>query len=211
MVPAMTDTLPRTTFSAAAIALALLLGASMARAGEAGMVAGISGAPTVTRAGAAQPLKRGDSIAVGDRISTDATARVKILLSDDSVLSIGSQTEVVIDELLLSGPSRTAKLRVLVGRFKLAIAAWFGGPTDYEIATPTAVAGVRGTVLWGDTTLDAICALSGTVEVKTVKGNANATLGAGQCVTKMAAGETQPLVPSADDLARYLKEVSLTP
>ncbi|HSP97376.1 MAG TPA: hypothetical protein VL049_09065 [Candidatus Dormibacteraeota bacterium] len=55
------------------------------------------------------------------------------------------------------------------------------------------VAGVRGTVLSGDTTLDAICALQGTVT----------------CVTKMAAGETKPLVPTRDELARYLKEVSL--
>ena len=206
----MTDTLPRRCSPFAAL-LAFLLAAPAALATDAGIVAGINGVPTVTRAGATQPIKRGDSVLVGDRITTDATARVKLLLNDDSVLSIGSQTEVVIDELLLTGESRTAKLRVLVGRFKLAIAAWFGAASNYEIETPTAVAGVRGTVLWGDTTLDAICALQGTVEVKTVKGNANATLNAGQCVTKMAAGETQPLSPSKEDLARYLKDVSLNP
>lgn len=188
-----------------------LLAALPAAAEEAGMVAGVSGAPTVTRAGTTQPLKRGDAIAVGDRISTDATARVKVLMRDDSVLSIGSGTEIVIDQLLLDG-TRTGRLRVLVGRFKLAIAAWFGGgASDYEIETPTAVAGVRGTVLWGDTSLDAICALQGTVAVRTVKGNATATVTAGECVTKMAAGETQPLVPTREQLAKYLSEVSLQP
>ena len=210
MVPAtMIDTPPRHAWRIAALVLALLLATTTAFAGEAGWVAGVNGAPTVTRAGATQPLQRGDSVAVGDRIATDAAAKVKILLGDDSVLSIGPQTEVVIDELLLGSENRTGRLRVLAGRFKLAIAAWFSGPSDYEIATPTAVAGVRGTVLWGDTTLDAICALQGTVAVRTVKGDATATLGAGQCVTKMAAGETKPLVPTREELARYLKEVSL--
>jgi len=184
--------------------------ASPMHAVEAGLVAGINGAPTVTRAGMTQPLKRGDAVDVGDRLTTDAHAKLKILLADDSVLNIGPQTEVVVDELLL-GDNRTGKLRVLAGRFKLAIAAWFGGSSDYQIDMPTAVAGVRGTVLWGDTTLDAICALQGTVEVRAVKGSANATLKAGECVTKMAAGETAPLTPSREDLLRYLKEVQLDP
>ena len=192
-----------------ALLLVLLL-APAVNASEAGLVAGINGAPTVTRAGATQPLKRGDAVEVGDRLTTDATAKIKILLADDSVLNIGPQTEVVVDELLL-GENRTGKLRVLAGRFKLAIAAWFGGSSDYQIDMPTAVAGVRGTVLWGDTTLDAICALQGTVEVRAVKGSASATLNAGQCVTKMAAGETAPLTPSREDLLRYLKEVQLDP
>ncbi len=193
-----------------AFALVLLLSAAPpALAAEAGLVAGVNGAPTVTRAGTTQALKRGDSIAIGDRLTTDAAAKIKILLADDSVLTIGPTTEVVIDELVLGNESRTGKLRVLAGRFKLAIAAWFAGPSDYQIETPTAVAGVRGTVLWGDTTLDAICALQGTVEVRAVKGGAKATLTVGQCVTKMAEGETAPLQPSHEELLRYLKEVSL--
>lgn len=193
----------------ACVLILLIAFTAAAFADEVGIVAGITGAPTVTRAGAAQPLERGDSIATGDRIGTDATSRVKILLRDDSVLSIGSQTEVVVDELLTSGGNRTGRLRVLAGRFKLAIGAWFGGTSDYEIATPTAVAGVRGTVLWGDTSLDAICALQGTVAVRTVKGAATATLTAGKCVTKMAAGKTDPLSPTPEELAKYLAEVSL--
>ena len=94
--------------------------ASPMHAVEAGLVAGINGASTVTRAGVTQPLKRGDAVDVGDRLTTDAKAKLKILLADDSVLNIGPQTEVVVDELLL-GDNRTGKLRVLAGRFKLAI------------------------------------------------------------------------------------------
>ena len=126
---------------------ALLLLALPCAAADTAVVAGVRGEPTVSRDGASTPLTRGDAVAVGDRITTDATSRVKVLLADDSVLSIGSGTEVVIDELLL-GSERRGRLRVLAGRFKLAIAAWLSGPSDYQIETPTAVAGVRGTAFF---------------------------------------------------------------
>jgi hypothetical protein len=190
------------------LAVLLLLFALPCAAADTAVVAGVRGAPTVVRDGATTPLQRGDAVATGDRIATDASSRVKLLLADDSVLSIGSGTEVVIDELLL-GSERRGRLRVLAGRFKLAIAAWLSGPSDYQIETPTAVAGVRGTVLWGDTALDAICALQGTVAVRVRQGSADATLGAGQCVTGMGDGKTTPLAPSREDLARYLAEVSV--
>lgn len=180
-----------------------------ASAGEAGWVAGINGAPTIVRGTQSQPLQRGDAVAIGDRIRTDGNAKVKLLLADDSVLAIGPQSDVVIDVLLIGGADRTARLRVLAGRFKLAIATWLGGRSDYEVATPTAVAGVRGTVLWGDTELDAICNLHGAVEVRTLRGEATTTLEAGHCVTGMGKGDTTPLVPSREDLQRYLAQVTL--
>jgi hypothetical protein len=186
----------------------LLLFALPAAAADVAWVAGIRGAPTATSGETVRPLRRGDAIAVGDRITTDAASRIKLLLADDSVLSIGSGTEVVIDELV-RGEQRRGRLRVLAGRFKLAVAAWFAGPSDYQVELPTAVAGVRGTVLWGDTQLDAVCALQGSVAVQTRRGSADAALSAGQCVTGMADGKTTPLTPSREQLARYLAAVSL--
>jgi hypothetical protein len=192
-----------------AIALATLTCAGPASGIDAGTVVRVNGHPTCVRAGVVRPLKRGDAVAIGDRITTDAESKIKLLLADDSVLAIGAGSTVTLDDLTLGANGRTGRLGVLVGRFKLAIAAWLSGPSDYEVRTPTAVAGVRGTVLWGDTALDAICALQGTVEVRTIRGDARATLDAGHCVTKMAAGETVPLAPTADQLRRYLDEVTV--
>jgi len=178
-------------------------------ANEAGSVTAINGTPTVMRGTATAPLKRGDTVLIGDRIETDATAEVKVLLADDSVLAIGPRSQVTIDELVLEGGARKGRLDVLVGRFKLAIADWLSGSSDYEVRTPTAIAGVRGTVLWGDTELDAICALRGHVQVRTVRGSAVAELDPGRCVTHMSRGETEPLVPSREDLDKYLREVTI--
>jgi hypothetical protein len=192
---------------AATIAAVLL--STAAGAAEVAWVAGINGAPAVTHAGQTSPLKRGDAVARGDTVTTDATAKVKLLLADDSVLAIGPGSQVVIDELVLGPQGRSGRLRVLAGRFKLAVAAWLSGPTDVQVETPTAVAGVRGTVLWGDTQLDAICALHGSIEVRARTGSGAAHLNAGQCVTDMAAGKTEPLKPTAAELADYLRQVTL--
>src|SRR5262249_22690812 len=186
-----------------------LLTPHAAGAADAGWVARINGKPTITRGTQTEPLRMGDAVRVGDRITTDEAAKVKILLADDSVLAIGPRSQVTIDELLLSGDTRKGRLHVLVGRFKLAIAAWLNGKSDYEVETPTAVAGVRGTVLWGDTQLDTICALHGEVQVRSLQGATLADLQAGKCVAEMGKGPPVSLVPSRENLEKYLKEVTL--
>jgi len=189
--------------------VAQLSAADTVWAGDAGWVARVNGKPTITRGTQTEALRMGDAVRVGDRITTDETAKVKILLADDSVLAIGPRSQVTIDELLLSGDTRKGRLNVLVGRFKLAIAAWLNGHSDYEVQTPTAVAGVRGTVLWGDTQLDTICALQGEVQVRSLQGATLADLQAGKCVAEMGKGPPVSLVPSREDLEKYLKEVTL--
>ncbi len=192
------------------VAAVLAAGLGPARALEPALVVRINGAPVLQRAGKRQPLAVGTPVALGDVVATDAAAKVKLLLADDSVLDIGPRSRVVLDALVLATDHRTVKLHVLVGRFKLGIARFFGGTSDYEVRTPTAVAGVRGTVLWGDTDMDMICALDGHIEVRPATGGAPAaTLAAGECASQMAAGKTVPLRPSPAELATYLKTVTL--
>lgn len=190
--------------------LALGLAPALALAGEAGQVVRVNGAPSVQRAGKSEPLKRGGTVFTDDVIETDAHSKAKILLNDDSVLAIGPKSRITISDFVLDPNGRTVRLQVLAGRFKIAIAKFFGAHTDYEIRTPTAVAGVRGTVLWGDTDLDAICALEGNIEVRPrVGAGAPAQLSTGECVDQMASGKTAPLKPTAEELAAYLREVTL--
>ena len=196
--------------TAAAPIVLVSLCAALARGDDSAWVARINGAPTLTRAQKTTALHRGDPVGVGDVIETDDTSKVKILLADDSILDIGPGTRVSLEKFLVQSRSRTVQLKVLVGKFKLAVAKFFGGPTDYEVRTPTAVAGVRGTTLWGDTQRDVICALDGIVEVRALSGAKEpARLVTGHCVNQMRAGKTAPLIPSAADLAAYLREVTI--
>ncbi|MBI3784280.1 MAG: FecR domain-containing protein [Deltaproteobacteria bacterium] len=198
------------SFLSRSLALFTFLVATVAHAAEPAWVANINGTPTLSRAGKAEPLQRGAAIQVGDTIETNEASKVKLLLADDSVLAIGPRSRVTLEAFDLDTSSRKARLRVLAGRFKLAVSKFFGGPTDYEVATPTAVAGVRGTVRWGDTELDAICALDGRIKVRPASSKKQpSTLNEGKCVSQMAAGKLTPLQPSPADLARYLREVTL--
>jgi len=191
-------------------ALLCLLAPAVAFAGEAGVVVRVNGVPTVQRGGKTELLKRGTAVSTGDVIETDANSKAKIVFNDDSVLAIGPKSRINVSDFALNATGRTVRLHVLAGRFKVAIAKFLGGNTDYEIRTPTAVAGVRGTVLWGDTDLDAVCALEGSIEVRPRTGaGAPAQLSAGECVSQMASGKTAPLKPTAEELAAYLREVTL--
>ncbi|HUI26897.1 MAG TPA: FecR family protein [Candidatus Kryptonia bacterium] len=194
----------------ALVLVAPLIVVATSEADEAAQAARINGAPTVTRANKSEPLRRGDTVMVGDVIETDRTSKVKILLADDSILDIGPQSRVLLQAFMLTPARREVRVEVLLGKFKLAVSKFLTGETDYGVRTPSAVAGVRGTVLWGDTERDLICALDGTIEVAARSGDTNpARLSAGECVNQMKAGKTTPLKPSAAEVAAYLKEVTL--
>jgi len=190
--------------------IAALVLTHSALADQAGSVVRINGTPLRHRGATVEPLRTGDAVQIGEVVETDAAAKVKILLADDSILAIGPKSRVTIAEFLLEPQHRRAQVEVLVGRFKLSVAKFFGAQSDYEIRTPTAVAGVRGTVLWGDTELDAVCALDGRIQVRSRVGTPRpVVLRAGQCVRQMAAGKTTPMKPTAKDIAGYLKDVTL--
>ena len=192
--------------------LPLLLGrvALVLAAGDVATVVRINGAPVVHHAGATEPLRPGAAVLLGDVVETDGQSKVKLVLADDSVLSVGPQSRVTVQEFVLEAERRHARLQVLVGRFKIAIAKFLGGASDVEVRTPTAVAGVRGTMLWGDTEIDAFCVLDGAADVRPLSGAVPpAQLTTGQCVQQLGKGKVVPFAPHPEDLAAYLKAVTL--
>jgi len=176
----------------------------------AGRVVAMDGTPTLTRNNTNRVLRRDDRISTGDLIETDTTARAKLLLADDSILDIGPQSRIKISEFRLSPDDRHAQLNVLAGRFKLAVAKFFGERSRYQVFMPTAVAGVRGTVLWGDTSLDLVCALDGSIEVRAIGGEGQlAEIRTGHCASQMASGKIVSVTPSREELLRYLRDVTI--
>ena len=201
----------RRTVCCRGLSALLLLSASASPAtDEPASVVQINGSPRVERGGKTSNLLVGMAVPLDAVVETDAKAKVKLRLADGSALELGPKSRVTLREFVSEPPSRRARLQVLVGRFRLAIAPLVGGASDYEVRTPTAVAGVRGTVLWGDTDVDAICALEGHVEVRPLRGTSQpAQLETGQCVREMGKGRALPFTPSPEDLAKFLKQVTL--
>lgn len=168
------------------------------------------GPVSLRRGGKAYGMKPGTPLYATDVVETGEEGKARILLKDDSVLSLGPRSRASLERFALSEGARGFTIKVFFGRFKMTVAKWLPGPTEGEVQTPTSVAGVRGTVLWGDTDLDAVCSLEGEVHLVSRKGAPEGVdLAGGTCATGMKGGKTAPLKPSADDLKRYLAEVTI--
>ncbi len=134
---------------------ALVLGTALALAAPAGaepvgFIAGIEGTVEITPGGqlswTAAALDQ--QVEIGDTVRTGTDSAVKIVLVDDTALSLGDETELVIDSFVV-GPAATREpsvLRHLSGQIRTRVGEAFGGTTRIEVHTPTAVMGVKGTV-----------------------------------------------------------------
>lgn len=128
--------------------LAMFCGvASVASAAEvAGTVLAVTPGAFVERAGERTPLAVKDAIHVGDTLLTDATGRVRIWLQDETSLSLGSNTNFVVEAFAPAGDkprfsgSMTGLARLLTGKIAKA------NPDGVVVNTPLASVGIRGTI-----------------------------------------------------------------
>jgi hypothetical protein len=117
---------------------------------EVATVAAVVGGAELQRAGAGdwQLMVVGSSLFTGDHVRTRATSRVKLVFQDDSVVDVGPATEMVIDKEDFNQSTRhyRSALKLVTGKIRALVSEYYGAPNSrYEVETPTAVAGVRGT------------------------------------------------------------------
>ncbi len=120
-----------------------------AAAEEAGFIAAVEGTVEVQPAGSTTfALAAVDrELSVGDTLRTGPDSAVKVLLVDDTILTLGEETTFTI-ESLHTGPAATREtsvLKLLEGRVRTIVGEAFGGTTRVEVHTPTATVGVKGT------------------------------------------------------------------
>ena len=114
---------------------------------DVGWVAALEGDAEVLRAagGTWTPLAPADGLALGDQVRTLEGGRMKILLRDDSILTLGERSALVLDEQMV-GDAPVSSFSLLVGKVRALASERYGAAgTRFEMTTPTAVAGVRGT------------------------------------------------------------------
>jgi hypothetical protein len=122
------------------------MGEAMAAAAQAGEVLALSGQCFVETAGQRNPLKPGDAVHVGDTLDVTAGAKLKLLMSDGSVIAVASDSRVKITEYRVGegGESRDATLSLGQGLLR-AVVSTLKGPPHFEVDTATGVAAVRST------------------------------------------------------------------
>ena len=136
------------------VLFAALLSASSALAAV-GSVMVIEGPAFRTpKGGTEQPLQQGAAIELDDTLRTGPAGTVKVTLTDQSVVVLGPDSELVVERGEFEGQERSkVGLKLLVGgvwaKVKKAIA---GTDSTFEVSAARAVAGVRGTIFRIDAT-----------------------------------------------------------
>jgi hypothetical protein len=188
----------RKTYILAVLLLAAVLPLPAWAADKAGDVVYLRGNALVERqankikAVLKEPLQETDNVITKDR------ARMKILFRDDSILTLGQNSKLVIKKYLYNPASKRAEsvYELADGRLKAVV----GGP-GFRVTTPTAFAAARGTVfvIWYDsaTSTTGLVVLEGSVEFGNVDPNipGTQTIGAGQMSSLSGNGAPGPAGP----------------
>jgi len=146
-------TRPRRLFSL--VAITLIFGSSLAMAAERGtdgigFYTAVLGQASVTHPGEARilPVKLHDEVLFKDVIQTQDESRARALFHDDSMLTVGENSRVEIDEYIYSPEKnvRRAIVKLMQGQVRALVSKVFkANGSKFEVHTPSAVAAARGT------------------------------------------------------------------
>ena len=192
-----------------ATALSTLLAATAPPLTPMGRVVAVEGNATVVHGPIVHDADEEVEVFAGDQLRVAANGKVRIKLADYSVLALGGSTQVVFGQLQLDN-TRNGRITITAGKFWLHLVKWVTPTASrFEIETPSAVATVRGTILWGDTELDAICSIDGLVEVasRIDKTLTAAKLKPGYCVSELGQAKLTPLHFSAAQTNGYVQKI----
>jgi hypothetical protein len=129
-----------------AVLFSLLCG-SVAVAEDVGSVASLRGDAQIGRGGAFTPATVGAGVQIGDELRT-GDGQMRVVFRDDSVIDLTERSSLTVDTQVFdpAKSSYTSLLRLAAGKARALVSKVYGTPgASYEIQTPTAVAGVRGT------------------------------------------------------------------
>ncbi len=114
----------------------------------AGIVKTLKGAASIARQEKVVPASGGQKIFKGDTIKTGPDGSLGIIFEDDTLLSLGPNSEVVIDEYVFAPAQGNMSI---VTRMIKGTATYLSGiiaklsPQSVKFETPTATLGIRGT------------------------------------------------------------------
>lgn len=130
------------------VALLLCAAAVPALAQDVGQVKVTSGATHIERAGGKLPVQVGTRILEADVLVTGTGASLGIVFRDNSLLSMGPNTVLVIDRFVFDPTSHQGAFESSLQRGTLAAVSGKIAkqtPDAMKVRTPVAILGVRGT------------------------------------------------------------------
>ena len=195
----------------AALMFAVLLPLSARAADKAGDVVYVRGTGLVERQAKLHRAVLKAAVQETDNVLTKAKSRMKLLFRDDSILTLGANSKLVVKKYLYSPESKRAEsiYELADGRLKAVV----GGP-GFKVTTPTAFAAARGTVfvMWFDsaTNTTGLAVTEGSVDFGNNNPNVpgTQTVGAGQMSSVTGDGPPSPPGPIGGDASGILSDLS---
>jgi hypothetical protein len=130
------------------------IASSLGELSKIGVVAAIQGKVEVMTPGAAgRVVQSGEEIFIGDEVKTDALGHLQILLLDETVFTIGSNSAIIIDKFIYDPATHEGNVEASITK---GVFRYISGkiaakkPENVTIKLPTATIGIRGTIVAGE-------------------------------------------------------------
>jgi hypothetical protein len=91
---------------------------------------------------------QGDAVFSDEGVQTDASSSAKLILRDNTNITVGPNSSVKLDRFVYSGPAQAGAIVVNLAKGTFRFATGNAEKQAYTINTPTATLGVRGTTLY---------------------------------------------------------------
>jgi len=124
----------------------LLLFPGVVAAAPAGTVVGLNGECFVESGGARSPLKLGQAVQVSDTVDVPASGKLKLRMSDGSVISVAAGSRMTISTYGVNAAGQRENAHLALGQGLLrAVVAPGDRPGSFEVDTAVGAAAVRST------------------------------------------------------------------
>jgi hypothetical protein len=151
----------------------------------------------------AEEASKGKDLNFHDLVSTEAAGRIRMVLLDGSILNLGSQSRMYINE---NDPkTRKTEVELVAGRVRAQVRKMANPNGEWEVRTSTAICGVLGTDFFVETdgTKTRLVVFEGKVRFTPLQkgivaaGTSAVTLIAGQTSTAVAGAVASPVAAGA--------------
>ncbi len=192
------------------LAATLLVASAAAIAAEIGKATEITTEVTGDAAGSIRVLKAGDQVFQEERIATDDKGIGQFEFLDDTRLAIGPGSVVKLDRFVYGANRSATAVTVQLTKGAFRFISGKSASAAYQIATPTATIGVRGT------TFDVFVAADGEMAVAMIDGGVDVCARRGGCQAHNVVGRYLHLTPAGVISVRerwdgtFLRNVSFT-
>ena len=129
-------------------ALCVMLACSAQAAEPAGTIKVVKGSVSIERDGKKLPASVGSQVEIADRVRTGKESSVGVTLRDNTLLSAGPHSLIVIDKFAYDQTTQDGSMSIGIRRGTLSVASGKIAkrtPESVDFHTPTSVLGVRGT------------------------------------------------------------------